>query len=247
MSKLYILIWVFRIVKFYAPWCPHCKRLAPFWASLSIEFEKDGAKNDFHFGEVNCDIEEGLLKRFNVQGYPTILLFHNGKKVDEYEGATNSDKELRPYINDQLKKYKPVPVKVRPAVTAPLTLKRMSLKLSICPNWVKKKGIDFLSPCIPVPSSPSSQSTGSKRPIQIFDLNLIALSNLQPMIVPSVLRWSPYGTSLLTKTRISTWLMWTAWLNKNFVKAMPFKTPPLSNCSTTEKSPTHTPTTEKEL
>jgi thiol-disulfide isomerase/thioredoxin len=43
-------------VKFYAPWCPHCQRLAPLWTRLAMEL-----KNQVDVAEVNCDTHMGKL------------------------------------------------------------------------------------------------------------------------------------------------------------------------------------------
>lgn len=71
------------IVEFFAPWCGHCKKLAPEW--------KKAAKNlqgKVKLGHVNCDDEKSLMSRFKVQGFPTILVFGADKEnPDKYEGA----------------------------------------------------------------------------------------------------------------------------------------------------------------
>lgn len=67
-------------VKFYAPWCHHCQALAPVWASLARQM-----KGKLNIGEVNCDIEKRLCKDANVRGYPTMLFFRGGQRI-EYEG-----------------------------------------------------------------------------------------------------------------------------------------------------------------
>lgn len=67
-------------VKFYAPWCGHCKALKPNWIEMSREME--GVLN---VGEVNCDIEKRLCKDAHVKGYPTLLFFKGGERV-EYDG-----------------------------------------------------------------------------------------------------------------------------------------------------------------
>jgi thioredoxin-like negative regulator of GroEL len=55
------------VVEFYAPWCGHCKALAPKWAAAAAE----GAP--LVFAKVDVDKAEGLGQRFNVEGFPTIL------------------------------------------------------------------------------------------------------------------------------------------------------------------------------
>jgi protein disulfide-isomerase-like protein len=58
-------------VKFYAPWCGHCKSLAPDWDSLA---EKYAGSSSVVIGSVDCtaDYNEGLCQTYGVQGYPTL-------------------------------------------------------------------------------------------------------------------------------------------------------------------------------
>ncbi|KAK1988961.1 thioredoxin [Colletotrichum cereale] len=67
-------------VKFYAPWCHHCQAMAPNWQQLAKEM-----KGRLNVGEVNCDVESRLCKDVRLRGYPTILFFKGGERV-EYEG-----------------------------------------------------------------------------------------------------------------------------------------------------------------
>lgn len=67
-------------IKFYAPWCHHCKAMAANWEQLAREM-----KGKLNIGEVNCDQESRLCKDARVQGYPSIVFFKGGERV-EYEG-----------------------------------------------------------------------------------------------------------------------------------------------------------------
>lgn len=71
------------LVEFFAPWCGHCKKLAPEWKKAS-----NALKGKVKLGQVDCDAEKGLMSRFGVQGFPTILVFGPDKEHPiPYEGG----------------------------------------------------------------------------------------------------------------------------------------------------------------
>lgn len=74
----------YSFVKFYTPWCGHSKKLAPIWNNLAIKFAPE---SDVIIAKVNCVDNEKLCEQYKVVGYPTLLLFHNGKHVTEYSGS----------------------------------------------------------------------------------------------------------------------------------------------------------------
>ena len=69
-------------IKFYAPWCGHCQRLAPTWSEFNRMHQ-----DDINVGLVDCTTEEGqpLCSRMEVRGYPTILFFPGKGDVAEGE------------------------------------------------------------------------------------------------------------------------------------------------------------------
>ncbi|KAL0301756.1 UNVERIFIED_CONTAM: protein disulfide isomerase-like 2-3 [Sesamum radiatum] len=77
------------IVEFFAPWCGHCKNLAPEWKKAA-----NNLKGQVKLGHVDCDAEkscQSLMSRFNVQGFPTILVFGADKDSPfPYEGARSA-------------------------------------------------------------------------------------------------------------------------------------------------------------
>lgn len=60
------------LVEFFAPWCGHCKKLAPVWEELAVSL--DFAKDKVSIARVDADAEKDLGKRFGVQGFPTSTL-----------------------------------------------------------------------------------------------------------------------------------------------------------------------------
>jgi len=74
------------LVKFYAPWCGHCKHLAPEFIKAAAILEADNVI----LAEVDCTEQTELAQRFDVHGYPTLYVFHNGEK-SEYNGPREAD------------------------------------------------------------------------------------------------------------------------------------------------------------
>ena len=73
-------------VKFYAPWCGHCKRMAPAFEEASGSEEAAGVS----FAEVDCTVHKNTCKRFGVKGYPTVKLISKGK-VYKHKGARDAE------------------------------------------------------------------------------------------------------------------------------------------------------------
>lgn len=72
-------------VEFFAPWCGHCKKLAPDWEILAGSFS--GSK-DVVIAKVDADAHRELGSRFDVHGYPTLKWFPKGSTTpEEYEGG----------------------------------------------------------------------------------------------------------------------------------------------------------------
>ncbi len=54
-------------VKFYAPWCGHCKNLAPTWEELAADLASD---SDHHVAHIDCTENKETCNKFGVKGYP---------------------------------------------------------------------------------------------------------------------------------------------------------------------------------
>jgi protein disulfide-isomerase-like protein len=71
--------WVW-IIEYYAPWCGHCRQLAPKYRKVA-----EALHGVVRVAAVNCDKEKALCQQHGIKGYPTIKGFKEGKLV-EYRG-----------------------------------------------------------------------------------------------------------------------------------------------------------------
>jgi len=73
------------LVDFYADWCGPCKMLEPTVAAIAAETDAAVAK-------VDIDQHQGLAAQYGVRSVPTLLLFADGKQVEQIVGAQDESK-----------------------------------------------------------------------------------------------------------------------------------------------------------
>lgn len=61
------------LVEFFAPWCGHCKNLAPTYAELGDAFAKHDDK--VVIAQVDGDSNRKLMSKYDITGFPTLLWF----------------------------------------------------------------------------------------------------------------------------------------------------------------------------
>uniref|UniRef100_A0A8C0MTK2 DnaJ homolog subfamily C member 10 n=1 Tax=Canis lupus familiaris TaxID=9615 RepID=A0A8C0MTK2_CANLF len=81
------------LVDFFAPWCPPCRALLPELRKASKHLY-----GQLKFGTLDCTIHEGLCNMYNIQAYPTTVVF-NQSNVHEYEGHHSAEQILE-FIED---------------------------------------------------------------------------------------------------------------------------------------------------
>lgn len=74
------------LAEFFAPWCGHCKALAPEYEVAATELKE----KNIPLVKVDCTEENDLCKEHGVEGFPTLKVFRGLESVKPYQGARKS-------------------------------------------------------------------------------------------------------------------------------------------------------------
>ena len=103
------------LVDCWAPWCGPCRLVGPVIDALAKEY-----KGKVAFGKLNTDENPGTSGRFDIMAIPTLLVFKNGKPVDQIVGAVpkariEDVRGQRRELPRQVRRFAPARLQRRPA------------------------------------------------------------------------------------------------------------------------------------
>ena len=82
----------FLVVEFYAPWCGHCKKLAPEYERAASVLSSNDPPVILAKVDANEEQNKGLAGEYDIKGFPTLKIFRNGGKlVQDYKGPRESE------------------------------------------------------------------------------------------------------------------------------------------------------------
>ena len=83
------------LLEFYAPWCGHCKKLAPTLEEVAISYENE---TDVVIAKMDATVNDLSTKIFDIKGYPTLYMVSATGKVLHYEGDRTKE-DIIDFIN----------------------------------------------------------------------------------------------------------------------------------------------------
>ncbi|XP_012055150.1 PREDICTED: protein disulfide-isomerase A6 [Atta cephalotes] len=131
------------LVEFYAPWCGHCKNLAPEWATAATEL-----KGKIKLGALDATVNTLKASKYEIKGYPTIKFFAPGKKdadsMQDYDGGRTSG-DIVNWALEKLAENIPAPEVVQ--ITSEKKLRAACEDKPICVVSVLPHILDCQSDC----------------------------------------------------------------------------------------------------
>jgi endoplasmic reticulum resident protein 44 len=88
-------------INYYANWCRFSQMLQPIYDEFADKFTKENSDKRVAIAKVDCDGEQLIAQKYNINKYPTLKLYRNGIMMKrEYRGARSVDAFMQ-YLQEQ--------------------------------------------------------------------------------------------------------------------------------------------------
>lgn len=78
----------------FAPWCGHCKALAPEYETAATTLKE----KNIPLIKVDCTEEQDLCQEYGVEGYPTLKVFRGVENISPYTGQRKADAYVHRFL-----------------------------------------------------------------------------------------------------------------------------------------------------
>jgi len=93
------------IIMYGANWCQYTQKLTPKWLGLQSRIRAENLSRDINIAKVECTKDMDFCTSQGIDGFPTIYVYENGKKYEEYLG-NHEINEMFTYVQEQVARYK---------------------------------------------------------------------------------------------------------------------------------------------
>lgn len=90
-------------IKFYSPYCHHCKAFEPTWKTIYKKL--NNTYEELNFASINCVSQGDLCDELDIKVYPSVNLYNDGKLVEILKGVQASD-YLETFIKGHIEKIR---------------------------------------------------------------------------------------------------------------------------------------------
>jgi len=93
------------IIMYGANWCKYTQKLTPKWLGLQTRIRAENLAKDINIAKVECTKDMDFCTSQGIDGFPTIYVYEDGKKYEEYLG-NHEVNEMFTYVQEQVARHR---------------------------------------------------------------------------------------------------------------------------------------------